>query len=347
MRPPRPLGRGSALRPHFVRGKHASQVTKKILVIHQGALGDLVLSFGVLVSLKHEMKASLTLLCSSKLGKVAHELNVADAYFPLESARFSTLFCESMTPPVKIFISDYDIIILISFSDAIEQHIRHNHRGEVYRLSPRPPVGEEVHVASYLKTQLQLRNLLIHPDTFCISASTAIHPPRPQWVLPRQKHLIVIHPGAGSVRKRWPVGNFVQAATIIRREGFGKVVLVLGPAESDLASVFKSISGEGVQVRKVADLSYVIGLLRRARCFIGNDSGVTHLSAFMGLPTVAIFGPSDPVRWSPIGHSTRVLRGSARCDPCFELEPFNCEEPRCLSGVSVNEVMDAVRALSS
>ncbi|MEE9401651.1 MAG: hypothetical protein V3V47_00480, partial [Desulfobacteria bacterium] len=60
-------------------------MTKKILVIHQGALGDLVLNFPALVSLKHEKKASVALLCSSELGKTAHELNIVDAHFSLES----------------------------------------------------------------------------------------------------------------------------------------------------------------------------------------------------------------------------------------------------------------------
>ena len=323
-------------------------MTKKILVIHQGALGDLVLSFPALVSLKHERKASVALLCSSDLGKTAHELNIVDAHFSLESARFSTLFCGEMTPLVRTFISDYDTVILISFSDAIEHHLRQNHAGEVHRISPRPPVDEETHVVVHLMRQLQAKRLLISPSISCSFPSKAMSiSSGPDGGLPRQEHLIVMHPGAGSARKRWPVENFVQAATIIRRENIGEVVFLVGPAESDLAPALKSRSNGNFRVCEVSDPFYLMGLVRQARCLIGHDSGVTHLSAFMETPTVAIFGPSNPKRWSPVGPATRVLRGAVDCTPCFETDAVNCEDPKCLDGVSVNMVLDAVRDLAS
>lgn len=323
-------------------------MTKKILVIHQGALGDLVLSFPALLSLRHEAKACVALLCSSELGKMAHELNVVDAHFPVESARFSTLFCGEMTPLVETFISDYDTIILISFSDAIEYHLRQNHGGEVHRISPRPPVDEETHVVLHLMRQLRTRRLLISPGIFCSFPSKAMSiSSGPDGSLPRQEPLVVMHPGAGSARKRWPVENFVQAAIIIRGENLGEVVFLVGPAESDLTPVVKSRSKEGFRVYEVSDPFYLMGLVRQARCLIGHDSGVTHLSAFMGTPTAAIFGPSNPKRWSPVGRATKVLRGATDCTPCFETDTVNCEDPKCLNGVSVNMVLDAVRELVS
>lgn len=328
--------------------RSSCQRTEKILVIHQGALGDLILSFPALVSLKNERKASVALLCPSELGKMAHELNIVEAYFPLESARFATLFCESMTPFVKTFIGDYDTIILFSFSEAIEHYVKHNHPGKVYRIDPRPPVDEEIHIVPYLMRQLQTKRLLISPNIFCsfTSEATSISS-GPDGNLPCQERVVVIHPGAGSATKRWPLENLVQVARIIRSEKLGEVVFMVGPAESDLVSILKSRSEDGFRVCEVSDLLYLMGLVRRARCLIGHDSGVTHLSAFIGTPTVAIFGPSNPKRWAPLGRATKILRGASDCTPCFEMEAVRCEDPQCLNGVSVNMVLDAVRKLAS
>ncbi|UCD86298.1 MAG: glycosyltransferase family 9 protein [Desulfobacterales bacterium] len=321
---------------------------EKILIIHQGALGDSVLNFPAFISLKRERKASVALLCSSELGKTARALNIVDALFSLENARFSTLFGGEMTPFVKIFINNYDIIILISFSDAVEHHLRQNHGGEVHRICPRPPVDEEAHVALHLMKQLRAKRLLTSSDILFsfpfkvipISYSSGGR-------MPQQEHVVVMHPGAGSARKRWPVKNFIEAAMVIKGEKPGEVVFLVGPAESDLAPVVKSMSNGDFRVYEVSDLVSLMELLKQTRCLIGNDSGVTHLSAFMGTPTVAIFGPSNPKRWSPVGRATKVLRGVVDCTPCFETDAANCEDPKCLNGVSIRMVFDAVRELAS
>jgi len=80
-------------------------------------------------------------------------------------------------------------------------------------------------------------------------------------------------------------------------------------------------------VDEAYDLSYVTALLQQARCFIGHDSGVTHLAAFMATPTV------------------KVLRGEADCAPCFELGVVDCKDRQCIDGVSAGMVLDAVKEL--
>jgi ADP-heptose:LPS heptosyltransferase len=329
---------------------------EKILVIHQGALGDLVLNFPALVSLKQEKKASVALLCSSDPGKTAYELNVVDAHFSLESARFCSLFHEEMTPVVKEFMSDYDTIILISFSDAIESYLRQNHGGKVHKISPRPPVEEETHVALHIIRQLETKGLLAECGLRIADcgmwtrsgacAKSKIQNPKSEMRDLPEKNLIIMHPGAGSPRKRWPVENFIRVATIISGMNLAEVVFVVGPAESDLAPLVNARANGCFRVHEVCDLSRLMALVRQARCFVGNDSGVTHLAACMGTPTVVIFGPSSPKRWSPVGRARKVLRGAADCVPCFEMDAVNCKDPQCLNGVSVDMVLDAVREIT-
>ena len=162
----------------------------------------------------------------------------------------------------------------------------------------------------------------------------------------QQRDPILIHPGAGSRRKRWAVDNFIAVAGAIREMKGGQAVFLLGPAESDLLPFVKKRVEGKFQIRPIQDLCEVMTFMKTAACFIGNDSGLAHLAAVMGVPTVAIFGPSSPKRWRPLGKAVKILRGSSDCAPCFEIAKTNCDEPECLRGVSVDMVLDAAKTLA-
>ena len=309
-------------------------MSKNILVIHQGAVGDVILSFPALRCLKQEKNASVALLCKDQVGRIACELSVVRTHLPIESACFASLFSRDMNPAAKEFISLFDTVVLISFSDEMEDQIRKNNGRQTYRITPRPPAEEETHVAIHIMNQMQEKGVLTD------SKDIAFHANRPN------ENLLLIHPGAGSQRKRWALDNFIELAGAMRHMNGAKVVFLLGPAESDLQHFVKKRMEGAFQIHQIEDLSEVMAFLKAARCFIGNDSGLAHLAAIMGVPTVTIFGPSSPKRWAPLGNAVRVLRGAADCAPCFETEKANCDEPQCLSGVSVDMVLDAAKELA-
>jgi heptosyltransferase-3 len=339
-------------------------MTEKILVIHQGALGDVILSFPALVSLKVERGASVDILCKDQVGRMAHEFGIVDARFPVESARFSALFSKDMNPDMRGFVSPYDTILLIGFSGDLEMAMKQHYRGQSCRITPRPPAEEQTHVAIHLTRQLQKEGLLRKVGNCGLG--------KPDLLLPRNARIqhgqskieqgvslfdwpaghedesepstnrLLIHPGAGSKRKRWPLKHFVQLADAVSQMAFADVVFLLGPAETELLPLVKKEAGGGFRVCQAENLAQVTALMKASRCFVGNDSGLTHLAAFWGLPTVAIFGPSSPRRWSPVGVATQVLRGDADCLPCFELADTNCDDPHCLKGVSVDMVLEAI-----
>ena len=116
-------------------------------------------------------------------------------------------------------------------------------------------------------------------------------------------HLVVIFPGSGNPAKNWPAEKYAAlASTLSKRAG---VAVILGPAESSLEAIFRE---RGVPVLKDLDLPTVAAIARLAVAFVGNDSGVSHLAAAVGTPGMAIFGPTDPARWRPLGHRIDVLR---------------------------------------
>lgn len=105
----------------------------------------------------------------------------------------------------------------------------------------------------------------------------------------------VIHPFSGSARKNWPLERFRELAERLPCP----VRWCAGPEEVL----------EGAE--RFEDLYELARWLARARLYIGNDSGITHLAAAVGTPVVAIFGPTDPEVWGPRGERVTVIRGES------------------------------------
>jgi heptosyltransferase-3 len=105
----------------------------------------------------------------------------------------------------------------------------------------------------------------------------------------------VIHPFSGSPRKNWPLENFRELARQLEDE---MPVRWCSGLEDPLI--------EGAV--RFDDLYELARWLARARLYIGNDSGITHLAAAVGTPVLALFGPTDPAVWAPRGEHVRVGR---------------------------------------
>jgi ADP-heptose:LPS heptosyltransferase len=113
----------------------------------------------------------------------------------------------------------------------------------------------------------------------------------------------VIHPFSGSARKNWPLERFREVAARLSIP----VRWCAGPEEAlDDAARFENL--------------YELACwLARARVYIGNDSGITHLAAAVGTPVVAIFGPTDPAVWAPRGERVEIVSGKLEEVPVDEV----------------------------
>jgi heptosyltransferase-1 len=128
-----------------------------------------------------------------------------------------------------------------------------------------------------------------------------------------QSRLVLMNPGAGWGAKRWPAERYGAVARALAAEGC-RVLVNFGPGEEDLAAAVEKASDGGARGVKCS-LGELIALTRRAHLFVGGDTGPLHLAAALGIPVVAIFGPTDPARNGPYGASSRtrsvVLRSAA------------------------------------
>jgi heptosyltransferase-1 len=119
----------------------------------------------------------------------------------------------------------------------------------------------------------------------------------------------ILNPGAGWGAKRWPSERYGHTARALAESGL-RSILNYGPGEEDLIQAAEAASDGAAQPMK-GSITELIALTRRARLFIGGDTGPMHLAAALGVPVVAIFGPTDPARNGPYGTRSIVLRNPA------------------------------------
>lgn len=108
----------------------------------------------------------------------------------------------------------------------------------------------------------------------------------------------VIHPFSGSARKNWPLERFRALANVLAARM--PVAWCAGPNEN------WTVAGAD-NVWRIENLYELACRLARARVYVGNDSGITHLAAAVGAPVIALFGPTDPAVWAPRGERVRIV----------------------------------------
>jgi ADP-heptose:LPS heptosyltransferase len=122
---------------------------------------------------------------------------------------------------------------------------------------------------------------------------------------------IALHPGAGSESKRWPVECWASAWQQLR--DLGQPLIVCGPADETPARALADRLG--APLLRDLPLLELAAALTGCRALLGHDSGVSHLAAALGLPTLALFGPTDPVQWAPRGPAAAWLRAGPDLSP--------------------------------
>ena len=178
-------------------------------------------------------------------------------------------------------------------------------------LATRPPRHFSRHVIrSYVQQFIDQCGLSLEPPNFSPD-DTLIYPTtsdlnRGKELLSRigiasDRNTVVIHPGSGGLHKCWNVDNFLAIAAELIANNC-EAIFLLGPAELERFDPAK-IAKITDTAKCLTDLSLteVLQLISCAGAFLGNDSGITHLAAALGVRTAAVFGPTDPKLYRPIG----------------------------------------------
>ena len=160
----------------------------------------------------------------------------------------------------------------------VAENLRRSGIPEVFHANPFPSTG---HAAEHL-----LRTV-------------ALPAPELPDLWDARSNRVVLHPGSGSPAKIWP--HFEELARLLPES-----VVLLGPCEMPMKT--PNVCLKNLSLPEVAEE------LRHCRFFIGNDSGITHIAAYWGTPTAAMFGSTDPGIWGPVGRRVKVLQKPSLTD---------------------------------
>ncbi|MGI8423754.1 MAG: glycosyltransferase family 9 protein [Chloroflexota bacterium] len=189
--------------------------------------------------------------------------------------------------------------------------------------SPMDAVTARVHMADWLFASLELLAVAPSSDTGALRAPGG----------DRTSRDIVLHPSSGSPRKNWS-----GWPTVLSALGAERVTLVAGTADTEpLASVLRRVTtgAESPEILSGLTLEELAGVLTGAQLYLGNDSGVSHLAAALGTPSIVVFGPTDPQIWSPVGPRVTTLGGTHVSSGIFSDAP---------AWPTFGEVLDTARA---
>ena len=118
--------------------------------------------------------------------------------------------------------------------------------------------------------------------------------------------------------------------------------MLLGPAEADIEALLKQRSVNPLEWVKCTSFRALLQMLGMAGGYVGNDSGISHLAAFLGIPTVVIFGPSDAVRWRPLGANVRVVTPSESCRQDIDAKRAGISEDKIFSQIAPDRVLSEI-----
>jgi ADP-heptose:LPS heptosyltransferase len=166
-----------------------------------------------------------------------------------------------------------------------------------------------------------------------------------------QGPILALGPASNWIGKVWPSERFANLARrLLGSEGpmaGGRLMLLGGPGDAQMAAELRGIVPKDRLIDLIGqiDLLTAAACLEKARLFVGNDSGVMHLAAAAGTPTLGLFGPSDETRYGPYGKHTRALRGPRAFEQFKAIDPELSQTIRHMSDLSVDSVVEAAAAL--
>ncbi len=281
----------------------------KVLIIRPAALGDTLMLVPALVKMSSSTK--VVLVCRSPSLEILK--TYVEQSVDYEGPEWYRLFLDKHDGHLPLTIPQVDrVIAFLNDPDgAVERNLKLCLPNATIHLFPSfPPERMEIHVARYLAECLQRAGLHVDPEKALEAARNRALLKQESALIQQQK--TVFHPGSGGRDKNYPPDFWIELIEESRKAPFlggHDFAVLLGPAEERLYRFFtENLSHRNTQVLFSPQIEDLISLLGKASLYVGHDSGITHLSAMLGTPTIALFKKSSFSQWSPLGPEVRVIQ---------------------------------------
>ena len=320
------------------KGDEAARRALRGVILQPGAIGDCVLTLPLAEFMKDCLElGGVDILGHTDYIGILPGRTCVDGVRSIDSVDLHRLFAETDT----FDLVDGDALIsvfggyawIVTFLGEPGSNFEQNliftancsRSAEVITLSVKPSKESSAHITDFYIQQfvaqsgLSLEPWLVQKTKSLIKATKAdIN--RGKELLDEinvdfYEKIVVIQPGSGGSHKCCHLDNFLVVAEELVSKDI-KVIFLLGPAELEQFSgatpavLLRKIEAAGAKCLTDLSLTQVLDLLSCADAFLGNDSGITHLAAALGVKTIAVFGPTNPDVYSPIGPAVTVVASS-------------------------------------
>jgi ADP-heptose:LPS heptosyltransferase len=276
----------------------------RVLLVRAGALGDLLLLRPAVAALRAAGHC-VHLLAPASSGGVLCGPGAAESVLALDGPELAAALAEGFREgPVARALDTVDAVVAYTRSEPLLERLAERARRLIIH-DPTPP-ADGPHAARWFAQAIASLVDASVTDSSSVTDSgvLAFTDSEQREAEAHTRGLpggfLAVHPGSGSPAKNWPLDRFFEAG---RRLADGRPwLLVAGPAEE------QSVAPPEATLAREWPPRVLGAALARAGLFLGNDSGVSHLAAAAGAPTLALFGPTDPAVWAPVGPRVTALR---------------------------------------
>ena len=323
-------------------------MNRNIVIIHPGALGDVLLAVPAIKQLSVRFSQhTIVLIARAPVSRLLAECRVIDEWISIESTICTGLFanvsCHSIELRSYLARCDAAVAWLDDTDGSLAKIFHEFGIPQVHIQSPFSSALRGAHQRDrFLETvgesstnvpeqdALQIPEHLLEEGNVCLE----------ERGLSQDSSLVLVHPGSGSIHKCLRPEKLAGIVLELQQRGMAPVLLE-GPADHDTVEVVLQRLRKKPPVLRDLDLSLLAGVLAQVKLYLGHDSGLTHLAALLGVRTIAVFGPTDHLRWAPQGDKVTILRGA----PCVCLSwdaVKQCREKPCLD-LSRDEILAALK----
>ena len=281
----------------------------QILVVRGGAIGDFILTLPVLAALREHFPGTrLEVLGYPHIAALAAAGGWADAVHPIEARALAGFFAKdgTLAPELQAYFAGFAVILSYLYDpDGIfEENVRRCTKGQFIAGPHRPDDSGGVHATRVLLKPLE-RLAVWDADP----APRLKLAPLPSG-FDSDTPVLALHPGSGGERKNWPEPRWVELLERLAAETAWGLLLAGGEAEGDrLERLAAKLPSGRVALARSRPLPELARLLAGCRGFVGHDSGITHLAAAVGTPSLALWGATVEAVWRPAGAHVQLAQG--------------------------------------
>ncbi len=307
---------------------------KRILIRRVDNLGDIIIALPVIREIRGSYpRARITLMVRPEHRVLVRQY--ADAFEdPQPVASLKSLFHK------------YELVFNIEYSFPFKYKIKKPPRNGLVHIGI-PDWRKKANVYAGLLQGLELHGLICNKTAPSFRASCEERAAAKEWLASRNLNtrrdfIVGVNPGSGFPHKRWPAGKFALVCRWLIKEYAATIVIISQTRDdSAAASLFKNLPRRNAIWFHDKPLEFVAAVLDKLDLCLGNDSGLTHLAAAVGTPTVTIFGPTSPSKWKPARKNVSIKKYDCQCTCGYDGAQL-CRSQKCLKDLTIHDFADAI-----